>query len=443
MNRFLIILGSLLLCVHGFSQKKEIDTDQVMALEQEIRLLNDAVRSLQKLKVSGYIQTQYQYAEVDADGINFKLPNRANTYEVNELKSYGRFGVRRGRIKVVYEEGIVQAVFQTDITERGVTLKDANLVVKDPLFGTNMLKAGVFALPFGHEVAWSSSFRESPERARIIQSLFPDVFDLGAMLTLQPAKTSPLNILKLEAAWVAGNGIRPQISSRMDFLGRLSIAKPLGKNAQLGLGISAYLGGVLQTDEQRYVVKDRQFALDSNTSGNIGRYAKRQYFGAEMQFRFISAAGATQVRGEYIVGEHPGNASGAYDFKLTTIPPGPVYMRKISGGYVVLTQDLGVTPVTFVVKYDRYNPNTGVSGNDIGVQGSDTGTGDISSSTVGLGFLWHIKPMLRLTAYYDIVKNETTENLKNTKNEQGAIVRYGYESNRKENVFTLRLQYRF
>lgn len=443
MKRIVIILGCLFLCVTGYTQQREVGAERLEALEQKIQLLDDAVKTLQKFKVSGYIQTQYQFAEVDADGINFKLANRSNSIERENMENFGRFGIRRGRIKFTYEDGIVQGVFQPDITERGVSFKDAYFAVKDPLFGTNVLKTGIFDRPFGHEVAYSSSRRESPERARIIQSIFPDERDLGAMLTLQPVKTSKWNILKLEAGVFAGNGIRPQISTRMDFIGRLSIARPFGNNAQLGLGVSTYLGGVLQTESQVYVMKDKQFVLDSNTPDNIGRYAKRQYFGVDAQISVVSAAGFTQLRGEFILGEHPGNINGAYDFKHTTLQPGAVYMRKISGGYILLTQDLGTTPFTFVGKYDWYNPNTNVSGNDIGVQGSGTGSGDITRSTVGLGFLWRISPTLRLTAYYDIISNETTDMLKDTKNDKGIITIYGYEGQRKENVFTLRLQYRF
>ena len=443
MDRIVILLGCMIFCATSFAQQKDNNTEQVVALEQEIRLLNDAVRSLQKLKVSGYIQTQYQYAETDADGINFTLPNRANVYETDALKSFGRFGIRRGRIKFSYEENLMQGVFQLDITDKGVNFRDVYLAVRDPLFGTNILQAGIFMRPFGHEISYSSSRRESPERSRIIQSLFPDMFDLGSMLTLQPAKTSPLNILKLEAAFVSGNGIRPQISSRMDFIGRLSVAKPLGRNMQFGLGVSTYLGGVQQTDERRYVMKDKQFTLESSTLDNIGKYAARQYYGVDAQYSMNSAIGVTQLRGEYIFGAHPGNANSAYNFKLTALPQGPVYMRNISGGYITLAQDLGATPLTFVGKYDWYNPNTDVSGNDIGIQGSGTGAGDITRHTVGLGLLWRFNPSLRLTAYYDIVINERTTNLKDTKNERGDIIRYGYEGQRKENVFTLRLQYRF
>jgi hypothetical protein len=212
---------------------------------------------------------------------------------------------------------------------------------------------------------------------------------------------------------------------------------------QFGLGISTYLGGVLQTESQLYVMKDKQFVLDSNSPDNIGRYAKRLYVGVDAQFSIITSLGFTQLKGEYIIGEHPGNANGAYNFKLMALQSGSVYMRNISGGYIVLSQDIGTTPFTFVGKYDWYNPNTSVSSNDIGISGSGTGAGDITRQTVGLGLLWRINPALRLTAYYDMVKNEKTINLKDIKNEQGNIIRYGYESNRKENVFTLRLQYRF
>jgi phosphate-selective porin len=63
-------------------------------------------------------------------------------------------------------------------------------------------------------------------------------------------------------------------------------------------------------------------------------------------------------------------------------------------------------------------------------------------SNIGLGVYWRINPALRLTAYYDIVSNETTENLKNTE-VNGKITAYGWDDKRKADVFTLRLQYKF
>ncbi|MCL1932885.1 MAG: hypothetical protein FWF53_03590, partial [Candidatus Azobacteroides sp.] len=353
----------------AFAQLQEPELNGAEVLDQKVSLLQSAIATLQKFKVSGYIQTQYQYAEAAADGINFKLAKRANSYESNAyypgstdykgLDSYSRFGIRRGRFKLTYEDGIASGVVQIDVTDKGigdnalsaqgrnvVMFKDLYLNVKDPWFGTNAFKAGIFDRPFGHEIAYSSSLRESPERARIIQSLFPDERDLGAMITLQPAKTSVWNPIKLEAGLFAGNGIKPQIDSHMDFIGHLSASKVFGNDMSLSGGVSLYLGGVLQTDSSTYVMKDKEFTEDSKTRDNIGRLAKRQYIGFDIQYIALTSVGMTQIRGEYIFGKHPGNASGAYSFGLVDIQSGPVYMRKISGGYVVLIQDLGRSPVS-------------------------------------------------------------------------------------------------
>ena len=102
------------------------------SLEQKVDDNTSAIEKLSKLKVSGYIQVDFQNADYQADGNNFKLQNRLNAYEAAEDKSYSRFGVRRGRIKFTYEEGLFQAVFQPDITQNGVSFKDVYLKMKDP-----------------------------------------------------------------------------------------------------------------------------------------------------------------------------------------------------------------------------------------------------------------------------------------------------------------------
>ena len=443
-NKILFFACTCLLCS---SVLKAQELSEMEELETRTSTLENSVRILQKLKVSGYVQAQYQYAQTDADGINFKLAQRRNAYETSELKDFSRFGLRRGRIKFTYEEGIASGVVQIDVTEKGtsadrnvVMFKDVYLQIKDPWFGTNMIKAGVFDRIFGYEIAYSSSRRESPERARIIQSLFPDERDLGVALTLQPPKSSALNILKLEAGLFAGNGIKPQFTSHMDFIGHLTATKPFGDNTVMSVGVSAYLGGTLQQNPQMFVMKDNAWVIDSDTKDNIGKYAKRQYIGFDAQLNTITAAGLTQLRGEYIFGEHPGDAAGAYPFNFNGLPPTtPVYMRSINGGYVILTQDMGKIPFTAVVKYDWYNPNTHIAGDDI----KSGQAGEITRSNIGLGIYWRINPALRLTAYYDIVKNETTNQWTETKDETGKITAYGYNKDRKDNVFTLRLQYKF
>jgi hypothetical protein len=228
----------------------------------------------------------------------------------------------------------------------------------------------------------------------------------------------------------------------MDFIGHLSASKVFGSDMSLSGGISLYYGGVLQTDSSLFVMNGNKFELESKNRSNIGTLATRQYIGVDFQFSTITSLGLTQLRAEYIFGKHPGNASGAYSFGLTDIQSGPVYMRNISGGYVIFVQDLGQSPISAVLKYDWYNPNIDVSKDDIAVAESRTGTGDIMMSNVGVGLIWRINPALKLTAYYDIVANETTTNLKDTK-DGDKIIRYGYEGQRPDNVFTLRLQYKF
>ena len=440
--KFLFIVCA---CLLGFGVLKAQELSELEELDTRASTLENSVRLLQKFKVSGYIQAQYQYAQTDADGTNFKLTQRRNAYETAELKDFGRFGLRRGRFKLTYEDGIASGVVQIDVTEKGtssdrnvVMFKDIYLQVKDPWFGTSNLKAGIFDRTFGHEISYSSSRRESPERSRIFQSLFPDERDLGVALTLQPPTSSPLKIFKLEAGLFAGNGIKPMFTNHMDFIGHLTMTQPIGYNALLSGGISAYLGGTLQQNAETYVVKNNDWVLDSDSKDNIGKYAKRQYFGIDLQFSTLSAAGLTYLRGEYIFGEHGGEAGGAYGFNFNGLPPStPVYMRKINGGYALLTQDLGESPFSVIIKYDWYNRNTGISGNDV------KNANDLSMSNIGLGMYWRINPALRLTAYYDIVKNETTDKLTATKNEDGKITANGWDKDRNDNVFTLRLQYKF
>jgi len=67
------------------------------------------------------------------------------------------------------------------------------------------------------------------------------------MLTLRASGDSPLNFIRLEGGMFAGNGIRPQIQSGMDFIGRLSASTTRSFADNTGIivsgGLSCYLGG--------------------------------------------------------------------------------------------------------------------------------------------------------------------------------------------------------
>lgn len=168
--------------------------------------------------------------------------------------------------------------------------------------------------------------------------------------------------------------------------------------------------------------------MDS-TASNIGKYAKREYFGIDAQFGVMSRLGLTSLSGEFITGTQPGDKRGSKSPNGSTIGSTDVYLRTFSGAYVSLVQDLGKFPFSVVVKYDWYDPNTKISKDEIGL--NRTGKGEIAYQTTGFGLLWKINNNLRATAYYELVNNETSKNLT------------GFKTNIKDDAFTLRLQYKF
>ena len=381
----------------------------------------------QSVKFSGYIQSQYQYGEKDA-------ALKVGTGNENAEESFNRVGIRRGRFKLTATDGkLASGVFQVDVTEKGVGFKDAYLNVKDPWVNTLQLRAGVFDRPFGNEISYSSSRRESPERSTLFQTLFPEERDLGAMLVLQPAKTSVWNILKLEAGLFAGNGIKQETDSRKDFIGHLSLAKTVGNAFSYGLGASYYNGGVYQGSENVYTAKGKGFELNSDAS-NKGGFAKREYVGFDFQAAISSSWGITQLRAEYLFGQQPGLSGSSKSPNASALPGGDTYIRNFSGAYAIFVQDLGALPLSAVVKYDFYDPNTEVSGDEVGSGDGETiktSKTDLSVNTLGLGVLWKISNAFRLQAFYEINKNETSTHVA------------GRNEDLKDNVFTLRLQYKF
>ncbi len=460
---------SIALCSLLFSSlvafAQEGNVDPVESLNQRVTHLEDAKNVASKLKISGYIQAQYQSSQIDTVGKASKDWKPSQDMKVgagrseSESTSMNRFGVRRGRIKVAYEDFGCQAAIQFDLTEKGLGLKDAYLNILDPWVGYVAVKGGVFDRPFGYEISYSSSRRESPERSRIFQTLFPDERDLGAMLTLQAPKTSPWNVLKLEAGLFGGNGIYYDNDSKKDFIGHLSFNKAFGET-KLGLGTSLYKGFVAQTNANVYTVSNGAFSLDNSASNKNG-FANRQYLGFDGQLSTSSFLGLTTIRAEYISGTQPGRSDNSSSPKsglipgfdasnaavvssttytantttgVVTVTPGTAigtdtYIRKFQGGYVHLVQDIADTKHSIEVKYDWYDPNTKISAAQIGV-GAKTGKADVAYSTLGLGYLYRMNANVRIMAYYDIVSNEKTK-LK------------GYKADLKDNLFTLRFQYKF
>jgi hypothetical protein len=301
------------------------------------------------------------------------------------------------------------------------------------------VKGGVYDRPFGYEISYSSARRESAEHSRIVQTLFPDERDLGAMFTIQAPKTSPWNVLKLEAGLFAGNSVYQETDSKKDFIGHLSYSKSIASNMKIGLGASLYSGLMAQTDTNVYVMNNGAFKRNIGTSPN--GFAQRQYYGFDGQFSASSVLGLTTFLCEYIIAEQPGRSDNTGSPKSGLIPGKdaanvdiaagtPTYIRNMAGGYVYFIQDIAQTKHSIVVKYDWYDPNTKIKGDKVGVAGSKTGKADMAYTTLGFGYLYRMNNNVRIMAYYDMISNEETKFK-------------GFFKDVNDNLVTVRVQYKF
>lgn len=393
---------------------------------QEATTPDSIVRKPSKFKVSAYIQGQFQYGQEDA---TLKVGDKNE----QEDKNFNRFGIRRGRLKLEYNDGIGTGAIQIDANEKGVSFRDLYIGIQDPWTKRSQLLAGVFNRPFGYEIGYSTSGLESPERATIIQYFFPDERDLGAMLTLRAKETSPIGFLRLDAGLFAGNSINRETDSRKDFIGRLGAEKEIGNWGKWGLGASYYNGNVYNPTATAYELLDKRFvAVDQ---GKTGTYMKREYIGLNAQFSFQNSWGTTTLRGEGLFGTQPGTASSTRSPNTGTRPANEpenaLFKRPFIGYFFYLVHDIGISPFSVVLKYDTYDPNTRLKGNEIGTENSRTTRTDLSQSTFGIGALYRLDKHIRVQAYYEFNFNEKSDFVT------------GYEKDRKDNVFTLRLQYKF
>jgi hypothetical protein len=399
---------------------------------QAIAAMQAILNNLSKIKISGYIQGQFQVA--DSTGIK--------SYAGGDfpVASDKRFMLRRGRIKVVYDNTLTQFVLQIDATEKGVVLKDAYAKVTEPWLQTFGLSVGIMNRPFGFEIGYSSSMRESPERGRMSQIIFPGERDLGAMLTIEPPKTSKLNFFKIEAGLFNGTGnSTPEFDKTKDFIGHLVLRKSvLNEKLKLSGGVSIYNGGWRADTANLYseIITDatgiKKFKLDPDTLA-VGRIMKRNYFGFDFQLSYETPViGITTFRAEYIGGVQTGTKSSNDSPKELPVDSktkleSDAFQRNFNGAYFYLLQNIGKLPLQLILKYDWYDPNTKVKGDEIT---SALTAADIKYTTTGIGLAYRYDQNIKFTAYYDIVKNESTQ-------------LSGYTKDLKDNVFTIRMQYKF
>ncbi|MBI3189505.1 MAG: hypothetical protein HYZ33_02535, partial [Ignavibacteriales bacterium] len=288
MKTFFLFLIFLILSTPLLSQDTtNIATDEELGelkgaldgMNESMLEMKTTLDVLKKIKVSGYIQAQFQIA--DAAG--------AKSLAGGDFPAFSdsRFQVRRGRVKVNYDNDLTQAVLQIDVTQGGVGIKDAYVSIKEPWLRTIGLTAGVFDRPFGFEISYSSSSRETPERSRMYQTLFPGERDLGAKIEIIP-EYGTLSYFNLKAGIF--NGVLPNANendNNKDFIGRLGFSLPFEEeNLAIDGGFSLYSGKVLSNNSKVYEIDNsaptKLYKLHSATSDSLNTFG-RTYYGFDVQ----------------------------------------------------------------------------------------------------------------------------------------------------------------
>lgn len=428
---FLILFILFSYCSHAQFLMDMIDTSSSIG-----KSVLSVSRRFDNIRIGGYMQPQFQIIQQKGaksyNGGDF-APNVNN-----------RFMLRRGRIRFDYihfhadNKPSVQFVFQFDGSERGVFIRDFWGRIFENRFRLFSFTTGMFARPFSYELNLSSSDRESPERGRMSQILMKTERDLGAMISFEPrVQDHPLRYLKIDAGLFNGPGLSASADydSHKDFISRVALKPfPLNKNIQLSMAVSYLNGGILQNTKYKYTIVSpdgvKSFTADSSLN-NIGKIAPRKYYGADMQIKIKRNAGFTELRAEFMKGKQSSFANTSET--PATLPQdisGALYVRRFNGAYFYLLHNIFNTKHQLIVKYDWYDPNTDVSGYDIGKPGTNISDANIKFSTLGFGYIHHMNENVKLLLWYDKVINEKTS-LAN------------YSQDVKDDVFTWRLQFRF
>ncbi len=419
------------------------------SLNKSIQSVKKEIELLKNLKVNGWIQAQYQYADTagakNFDGGDF--PGASNQ----------RFMIRRGRIKFTYTQKNSLYVFQLNATERGVNIADVYGKVIDPWKHAFSLTAGVQNRPFGYDIQMSSADRESPERARWTQNFLPNERDLGAMITFQPQKGKTLYGLKVDAGFFNGTGIAvpgtgtptlaasgttglngfTDFDSYKDFIAHL-VYYNASKNGKIkyGIGASHYNGGFVLQNNKVYN------SITTDTMGNKiwtiadtvnhsykNKKAPRVYYGVEAFFSVNSVIGTTTIRGEYFTGTQTGRDVDTRSPQALPSATDAMFIRNFSGGYAYFIQRIGKSKHELVFKYEWLDPNTKISASDLnGKNGMKQG--EIKYTMMGVGYNFYLDTNIKFMLFYNMVSNEVAQ-IK------------GFTYDLKDNIFTARLQYRF
>ena len=398
-------------------QEKKDPQEQIDELKSQIGGMDETIKelvtdrdALKKIKVSGYLQVNFEKSEKETGFL-------ADPYDVKDyVKS--RFRLRRSRIKVTYDGGSSKMVVQGDYSNAGFELKDAYLEFTEQWSKMFGFRFGVFNRP-NYEVEYSSSQRESPERSSVVRALYPGERDLGAMVTFSPEDLFTLQFAAFNNTFKGTYSQNaPTFGSEpLYFMARATKSFELGE-VGLDVGVHGRFGNIRLNTNKILKSDMLSSAAPDSTSYKTGDGLGRNWFGVEAQL-YYDFLGGMKILGEYIMGS---------DVNELATTPGTARMRDFNGFYVLLVKNLG-TDFQFAAKYDSYAPNSKADYDAINT------SSELTTNTFGVGLHNYTFSNVRLTLWYDIIMRKTNEYT------SGGVK--PFETDPKDNLLTFRAQYKF
>lgn len=417
-----VSIESLQETVDGHTMKFE-------GLDERLSEMSGDLNSLKKLKISGYIQAQYDL--YDTKGANGVMGSTFN----GSIPVRNSFFIRRARVKFAYEaaDGL-KFVLQPDFAFDRVTLQDAFVVLNDRWTKTYSLFLGQFDRP-QYETEYSSGNMEMLERTRMTNMLYPGQKELGAKFEANFEGRYKLP-LKLQVAVMNGNfGLGTtsnqtrDVDNQKDVMARATYSLKF-PNSGLGIdfGGHGYFGKTVVNAAgagQVFSGVDNQ-----NFTATVGQKLNKSWVGAEMQI-YYDFLGGMSLKGEYITGTLSGVTANGAIAGVSNINANSNFnfnaVRDFRAFYIQLIKNIGVKN-QFVARFDQWDPNRKMSGNQV------KNVNDLKYNTFGVSWQYFFDENIKINAGYTIPVNEKST---------GVAVANFNNRDMRDNTFSVRIQATF
>jgi hypothetical protein len=444
-----LFILSVLFALPSFAQEGDDASTmggKVDGLTERTATLESTVDKLNKLKITGYIQPQWVWGDVDSQG--------------NQFANRNYFTIRRGRIKFQHSTGDVTYVLYPDITERGVEMKE--VWASWQMIPELSMTLGAMNRPFGYEIGYSSSSREIAERSIAEQRLFNGERDLGLQLGITPkimkgftptielglfngsdnfgqgpvSAVPGSNKLGFTYAQIIGPDVRTRFRTatgpdstlqaminkgvgrdslfsnltsdagykvnQKELLGHVRLPFLVSDEFSFDIGGSWSIGGIAEptdligeytgTNGALVLTKtgtqsDATFSAGDTRSGLF--FSNRTVFGADAQFYLsVLPFGGTILKTEMYTGQVPFYGSSALftaaDTAALGAPRTSTILKNVFGFYAMLVQNIS-DDYQVALRYDSYDPNTSVKGTDFAFQ-NGTSVSSLRGVAAGTSF---------------------------------------------------------